>query len=77
MPLFEYRCRSCASQFEALVTQSRAPECPDCNSQDLARLLSVFAVGSQGPATAPRERGPVGACGACGDPRGPGSCAVG
>lgn len=77
MPLFEYRCRSCASQFEALVTRSRAPECPDCNSQDLARLLSVFAVGSQGRAAATPERVPVAPCGACGDPRGPGSCALG
>jgi len=72
MPLFEYLCKGCKKQFEALVGPSRVPECPSCRSQDLAKQLSVFAIGGRGPELAARE--PAGPCGACGDPRGPGAC---
>jgi len=73
MPIFEYICRDCHHQFETLVTASRTPVCPSCQSQALDKQLSVFAVSS----TTPRDSAPVaGACGACGDPRGPGSCSL-
>ena len=72
MPLFEYVCKSCRNRFETLVSGSRAPECPACRSQELAKQLSVFAVGGRGAELAARE--PAGPCGTCGDPRGPGSC---
>jgi len=74
MPIFEYLCRACRHEFETLVNGSSAPECPACRSQDLARRLSVFAVGGRGPALAARE--PAGPCGTCGDPRGPGACSL-
>jgi putative FmdB family regulatory protein len=70
MPLYEYRCRKCSERFEALVFGKKRPACPKCESRDLEKLLSAFAVGSKGGngATSP------GGCGTCGDPRGPGSC---
>lgn len=74
MPLFEYACRACDHQFEALVRASDTPECPSCHSTALERRLSVFAAhtnGSSGPAQIP-----AGPCGACGDPRGPGACSM-
>jgi len=43
MPLFEYACKECDHEFEALVRGSDAPECPSCHSKDLQRRLSVFA----------------------------------
>jgi putative FmdB family regulatory protein len=71
MPIFEYRCRECGHPFETLVTAGRQPACPTCASQNLDKQISVFAVSgarSQEPAL------PAGACGRCGDPRGPGAC---
>lgn len=75
MPLYEYACRECDREFEALVRASDTPACPSCHSQDLQRKLSVFAARTQGGGTA--SGGPaVGPCGSCGDPRGPGSCSM-
>jgi len=70
MPLFEFVCRNCDAQFEALVPSAAAAACPSCQSRELTRQLSVFAMQSGAPAGVR----PPGACGACGDPRGPGSC---
>jgi putative FmdB family regulatory protein len=48
MPLYEYECRGCGHRFEALVRpqDTDKPGCPSCNSQDLERLLSLFAASS-------------------------------
>jgi putative FmdB family regulatory protein len=72
MPLFEYECRACGRHFEYLTRAAQVPSCPSCQSDDLQKLLSVFAVGADGGGTVPRDA--VGPCGSCGDPRGPGSC---
>jgi putative FmdB family regulatory protein len=49
MPLFDFRCRECGCEFEALVrpTDAETRSCPDCGSRDLERLLSTFAVSSE------------------------------
>jgi putative FmdB family regulatory protein len=70
MPIFEYVCRDCHQEFEAIVTAGRPAACPACASDDLEKQLSVFAVSTKGESAAPS----MGACGSCGDPRGPGSC---
>ena len=48
MPIYEYKCRSCQNEFEALILPKAtgAPECPACHSQDLEQLLSAFSVNS-------------------------------
>ena len=74
MPILEYVCEDCAHQFETIVLGSREAACPACESKRLERRLSVFAVGGQSAEFAARE--PFGPCGACGDPRGPGACAM-
>ena len=48
MPIYEYRCRQCAQQFELLVLKSTVAACPSCQSRDLEQLLSGFAVSSDG-----------------------------
>lgn len=46
MPLYEYTCESCRSDFEALVYGNQQPECPDCGGVKLAKRLSVPAAHS-------------------------------
>jgi putative FmdB family regulatory protein len=78
MPIFEYVCRDCHREFETLVTAARQPECPACHGRDLEKQFSVFAVSAKsGESTAARRSlGEGGPCGACGDPRGAGSCSL-
>jgi len=44
VPLFDFRCRACDHEFEALVRAGDTPLCPSCGNRDLERLLSAFAV---------------------------------
>lgn len=78
MPVYEYVCQSCAHPFEELVRADERVRCPECESPQVEKRFSTFAT-----ASAQREEGssrasamPPGACGSCGDPRGPGSCAM-
>ena len=72
MPLFEYECRGCGAHFEFLTRAGQAAACPECRSEDLQKLLSVFAVAG----AAEKRVEAAGPCGACGDPRGPGACSM-
>jgi putative FmdB family regulatory protein len=47
MPIYEYACRSCKNEFELLVRSSTVPACPNCQSQDLERKLSLPAIKSE------------------------------
>ena len=51
MPIYEYECRGCKHRFEALVRGSDIPACPSCQSNELERLLSMFAVETDGTRT--------------------------
>jgi putative FmdB family regulatory protein len=66
MPLYEYRCKECRNTFEELVTnsQNESINCPECESSDVMRLLSVFGVGTSDIASAPTADMPM--CGTCG-----------
>jgi len=69
MPIYEYACLACGHEFETLVRAFEAPSCAKCASGELEKKLSVFAApGAQAE--------PVSACGSCGHPGGPGSCAL-
>jgi len=48
MPLFEYRCTNCDTQCELLIRGGATPICPSCGSTALERLISMFAVSSDG-----------------------------
>jgi putative FmdB family regulatory protein len=74
MPIYEYICKECQHQFEALVYGKEKAECPKCHTKKLAPKLSVFAVSAKG--SSPSASAPS-ACGSCGDPRGPGACSLG
>jgi len=73
MPIFEYVCQQCKHQFEAIVLGTQKAACPKCESKRLSQQLSSFAVRGEKS----REiASPSGACGSCGDPRGPGACSM-
>jgi len=73
MPIFEYVCRECDHHFETIVLGQKKPACAKCESKQLEQQLSTFAVGGEKPR---QTSAPSGACGSCGDPRGPGSCSM-
>ena len=75
MPIFEYVCKECQHEFEALVFGKQKAECPKCQSKKLEPQLSVFAVSAKSGATSPRSM-PAGPCGSCGNARGPGACSL-
>jgi putative FmdB family regulatory protein len=70
MPIYEYECGGCGKEFEALVRSDTVPECPDCHSTELKKMLSVFATASSGPDPAADP------CASCGHMGGPGACGL-
>lgn len=56
MPLYEYRCRACGDVCELLIRGNAEPVCPACGSTDLEKLLSLFAVSSEGTEWRSREK---------------------
>lgn len=61
MPLYEYACSDCHRESELLVRGDETPECPECGSRHLERLLSVPAAPGQRSADLPVASG--GMCG--------------
>jgi putative FmdB family regulatory protein len=59
MPIFEYICKECDHQFEALVYGKQKAECPKCHGNKLAPQLSVFAVSAKGNSAAAPRRAPA------------------
>lgn len=49
MPIFDFKCRACGHEFEALTrgSSSKAPSCPECQLEDAERLLSMPRVKSE------------------------------
>jgi len=78
MPIFEYVCKECQHEFEALVFGKQKAECPKCQSKKLEPQLSVFAVSAKSGTHSQSSfsEGPAGPCGSCGDARGPGACSM-
>lgn len=44
MPMFEYVCEACETDFECLVLGADPPSCPACGSSDLEKQVSLSAV---------------------------------
>ena len=74
MPMYEYACQSCGHHFELLVRERTRLACPTCDSEQLAKQLSVFAVSA--PSSRASMASAAAPCGSCGHPDGPGSCRV-
>jgi len=52
MPIFEYRCRACGSDFELLVHSGTRVACPQCGSARAQKKFSHFASHVKRPETA-------------------------
>lgn len=50
MPIYEYKCKGCGKEFEAIVFSSdeTCPCCPDCDCQDVDKLMSSGAIRANG-----------------------------
>jgi putative FmdB family regulatory protein len=47
MPIYDYSCKSCGHEFEALVRNADAPACPSCHATDLDRRFPMPVVKSE------------------------------
>ena len=59
MPIYEYRCSNCGNTFEIfwrMQDGDRQLRCPDCESEEVERLLSAFATSGGGAGCAPGSR---------------------
>lgn len=46
MPIYEYQCKTCETNFEILQRTNdtdNPPRCPDCGNQNTKKRLSAFA----------------------------------
>lgn len=43
MPIYEYKCRKCSHEFERLIRKDEVPPCPECESAEVEKLLSLGA----------------------------------
>ncbi len=70
MPIYEYVCDDCQTQFEKIVMNKQQEiACPKCASKKATIQLSVFATSGNGSSSAPsRSSNGGGACcgGGCG-----------
>jgi putative FmdB family regulatory protein len=70
MPIYEYQCKECGSQFEVIRSMKEADspiDCHECHSQKVNRMISLF-VAKSGERTV---AGGGGGCAGCGG----GTCA--
>jgi putative FmdB family regulatory protein len=67
MPIFEYQCRACGTRFEKIVSSAATVVvCKNCESTQVEKVLSTFAVSGRSRQVFSSETGP---CGVCGAPR--------
>lgn len=67
MPIYEFYCQDCDGQFETLVMRSSDPvACPQCGTEKVTRVLSVFGFKSGGDRGAASSRTASGSSGCSG-----------
>jgi len=71
MPIYEFRCKDCATVFEALLssyTEAGTTACRNCGSKNIEKLMSSFSSKS----SAAQGKVPAGAFHGCSAPGGSG-----
>jgi len=75
VPIYEYSCEKCGSEFELLIRDSRRPACPECGTVELTKRFSVPAAHTGSRQSLPVCEIPRG--GGCGLPEcGMGGCGM-
>ncbi len=79
MPIYEYICRPCGCEFEALIRgESDAPRCPRCGELEVVKQFSVPAAVHPGAALPTLGSAPAPSGGGCGmGGCGGGTCGMG
>ncbi|HEY4235324.1 MAG TPA: zinc ribbon domain-containing protein [Lacipirellulaceae bacterium] len=63
MPIYEYICQDCDREVEILVHAGNKPECPECGSAKMTKLLSVVAAPTRDSSTGMSPGQSPGSCG--------------
>jgi len=65
VPIYEYRCPTCGTEFEKLVDSRTVVACPSCESPEVTKRLSLFRAGAGGRLAAVPSPGTMsgGCCG--------------
>lgn len=56
MPIYEYTCKDCGSDFELLIRGDEKPVCPSCGKKHLTKSLSVPPIQPVPPKSFPAAR---------------------
>ncbi len=62
MPIYEYHCAHCGSDFEKLVTGQTTVACPACENPEVTRTMSLFGL-KIGTSFVPSAGGGCASCG--------------
>jgi putative FmdB family regulatory protein len=66
MPIYEFDCHDCGDSFESLVlsfSKIEGVSCPDCNSNNITKKISTFAVrGEPGGSSSPSFNASAASC---------------
>ena len=68
MPFYEYKCKSCDSEFEELIrceADIDSLKCPSCGSTDIEKLLSMFGMVASSGKVVTSTPGGGSDCGGC------------
>lgn len=65
MPIYEYKCAKCETQFELLIRGNEEACCPNCGAAELEKLLSVAAISTSPRSSSNFEIPPCGNSEAC------------
>lgn len=60
MPVYEYKCEDCGHEFEELTRGEEQVQCPECESEQVEKLISKVNVGN------PSCEGKTCSCNSCG-----------
>jgi putative FmdB family regulatory protein len=66
MPIYEYHCNTCGTDFEKLVFGSTIDiSCDKCGSKNTAKLVSRFGMGRSSNTSSSGDTGGGSGCGGC------------
>jgi len=66
MPIYEFQCDDCGTDFEELyrsIKERRRPHCAECGSRNVHKKFSTFATGGSSAGASAGDSG--GGCGTC------------